>query len=47
MNEIQDGGSDDPEKNVALAAVLKRVKSQGVPKENIEAAVAKVRVGSS
>ncbi|KAJ8514306.1 hypothetical protein ONZ45_g8143 [Pleurotus djamor] len=38
---VRNGGSDDPEKNVALAAVLKRVKSQGVPKENIEAAVAK------
>ncbi|KAI0336276.1 YebC-like protein, partial [Cubamyces sp. BRFM 1775] len=36
------GGSPDPEQNNALAAVLKRAKSQGVPKENIENALKKV-----
>ncbi|CDO76529.1 hypothetical protein BN946_scf184750.g9 [Trametes cinnabarina] len=35
------GGSPDPEQNNALAAVIKRVKSQGVPKENIENALKK------
>ena len=37
-----DGGSDDPETNAVLAAVLKRVKSQGIPKDNIENALKKV-----
>jgi len=38
------GGSADPEKNASLAAVLKRVKSQNVPKENVEKALAKVHI---
>ncbi|CAL1704075.1 unnamed protein product [Somion occarium] len=33
------GGSADPEVNMALAAAVKRAKSQGVPKENIENAL--------
>ncbi|EIN07795.1 DUF28-domain-containing protein [Punctularia strigosozonata HHB-11173 SS5] len=33
------GGSPNPELNQALAVVLKRVKAQGVPKENIERAL--------
>jgi len=36
------GGSPDPSTNVHLATVLKRVKDQGVPKENIEKALDKV-----
>ncbi|KAI9067042.1 YebC-like protein, partial [Trametes sanguinea] len=36
------GGSTDPEQNNALAAVIKRAKSQGVPKENIENALKKI-----
>ncbi|KDQ29329.1 hypothetical protein PLEOSDRAFT_1103355 [Pleurotus ostreatus PC15] len=42
---IRNGGSDNPDKNIALAAVLKRVKAQGVPKENIETAIAKAMRG--
>ncbi|KDR73460.1 hypothetical protein GALMADRAFT_124566 [Galerina marginata CBS 339.88] len=34
------GGSVDPEKNVQLATVLKKAKEQGVPKDNIEKALA-------
>ncbi|KZT65469.1 YebC-like protein [Daedalea quercina L-15889] len=33
------GGSVDPETNVTLAAVLRRLKSQGVPKDNVESAL--------
>lgn len=40
---ISDGGSADPETNATLAAVIKRVKSQGVPKDNIESALKRVR----
>lgn len=36
------GGSADPELNTALAAVIKRYKLQGVPKDNLESAVKKV-----
>lgn len=36
------GGSADPGLNSALAAVLKNAKSVGVPKDNIEKALAKV-----
>ncbi|KAI0637222.1 YebC-like protein, partial [Trametes polyzona] len=36
------GGSADPDQNNALAAVIKRAKTQGVPKENIENALKKV-----
>ncbi|KAI3610863.1 glucose-1-phosphate adenylyltransferase [Moniliophthora roreri] len=35
------GGSPDPEKNASLAAVIKRLKAQDVPKENIEKALVK------
>ncbi|KAG7092246.1 hypothetical protein E1B28_008612 [Marasmius oreades] len=41
VNAAKVGGSADPEKNVSLAAVLKRVKAQNVPKENIAKALAK------
>lgn len=37
------GGSADPEVNHQLEAVLKKVREQGVPKDNIEKALAKVR----
>ncbi|KAI0362706.1 YebC-like protein, partial [Trametes cingulata] len=39
---VRSGGSTDPEQNNALAAVLKRAKKEGVPKENIENALKKV-----
>ena len=39
-----DGGSADPEQNNSLAAALKRAKAAGVPKDNIENALKKVRV---
>ncbi|KAF9036729.1 transcriptional regulator TACO1-like protein [Panaeolus papilionaceus] len=35
------GGSADPSKNMQLAAALKKAKEQGVPKENIEKALAR------
>ncbi|KAF8803542.1 YebC-like protein, partial [Phlegmacium glaucopus] len=35
------GGSIDPKTNLHLAAALKKAKDQGVPKENIEKAIAK------
>ncbi|KAI8998862.1 YebC-like protein [Trametes punicea] len=35
-------GSADPEQNNGLAAVLRRVKAQGVPKENVENALKKL-----
>ena len=38
-----DGGSADPEQNNSLAAALKRAKAAGVPKDNIENALKKVR----
>ncbi len=38
-----DGGSPDPEQNKALAAALRRAKDSGVPKDNIENALKKVR----
>lgn len=41
---ISDGGGADPAQNTTLAAVLKRIKSQGVPKDNIENALKKVRL---
>jgi len=37
------GGSADPEKNIQLATVLKKAKDLGVPKDNIEKALASVR----
>jgi translational activator of cytochrome c oxidase 1 len=42
--EISDGGSIDPEKNVALFNVLKKARAGGVPKANIESALQKVRL---
>lgn len=41
-HRIAEGGGPDPEVNSTLAAVIKRVKAQGVPKDNIEAAIKKV-----
>ncbi|EPQ58454.1 YebC-like protein [Gloeophyllum trabeum ATCC 11539] len=35
------GGSTDPEKNASLAAVLKAAKANGVPKDNVEKALAR------
>ena len=35
-------GSIDPKTNLHLAAALRKAKDQGVPKENIEKAIAKV-----
>ena len=39
------GGNVDPEINLALATVLKRLKAQGVPKENVENALKRVAGG--
>jgi hypothetical protein len=39
---VADGGSADPEKNVALLNVIKKVRADGVPKTNIESALQKV-----
>lgn len=38
---VRQGGSADPEVNSALAAAIKRAKSAGVPKDNLEKAVKK------
>ncbi|EKM55731.1 uncharacterized protein PHACADRAFT_95157, partial [Phanerochaete carnosa HHB-10118-sp] len=43
---VRQGGGADPELNSALAAVIKRCKTQGVPKDNIEASLKKVSLGS-
>jgi len=40
---LKDGGSTDPEKNATLAAALRTAKVSGVPKDNIERALARVR----
>ncbi|CCM02866.1 uncharacterized protein FIBRA_04978 [Fibroporia radiculosa] len=42
---VRTGGSVDPEQNATLAAVIKKVKSQGVPKDNIENALKKAAGG--
>ncbi|KAH9951357.1 YebC-like protein [Amylocystis lapponica] len=42
---VRTGGNADPELNPALAAVLRRAKSQGVPRENIESALKKATGG--
>lgn len=39
---MSDGGSVDPEKNVALFNVIKNARAGGVPKANIESALQKV-----
>ena len=39
---VIEGGSADPETNHALAAVIKKAKSQGVPRDNLEKALKKV-----
>lgn len=39
---LAEGGSADPELNTALAAVIKRARVQGVPKDNVENALKKV-----
>ena len=36
------GGSPDPAMNATLATVLKKAKADGVPKENIDKALARV-----
>ena len=36
------GGSADPNVNIQLSTILKKYKEQGVPKENIEKALARV-----
>jgi hypothetical protein len=36
------GGSADPSVNIQLSTILKKYKEQGVPKENIEKALARV-----
>ncbi|KAF8638493.1 hypothetical protein AX16_010476 [Volvariella volvacea WC 439] len=45
VHAIRNGGSADPTKNLALAAVLKWAKEQDVPKENIEKAIVKATQG--
>ena len=42
MHPVESGNAN-PETNASLAAAMKRAKSNGVPKDNIEKAVAKVR----
>jgi len=39
-----DGGSPIPEENSMLATAIRRAKDSGVPKENIENALLKVRL---
>jgi hypothetical protein len=39
------GGSVDPSLNIALAVTLRKAKASGVPKDNIEKALARVRDG--
>lgn len=39
------GGSADPNVNIQLSTILKKYKEQGVPKENIEKALARARQG--
>ncbi|KIK06464.1 hypothetical protein K443DRAFT_89016 [Laccaria amethystina LaAM-08-1] len=39
------GGSADPSVNIQLSTILKKYKEQGVPKENIEKALARARRG--
>ncbi|KAL0572629.1 hypothetical protein V5O48_009332 [Marasmius crinis-equi] len=41
INASRIGGSTDPDNNASLAAVLKRLKAQNIPKENIAKALAK------
>jgi hypothetical protein len=43
LRDISDGGSVDPEKNVALFNTIKKARVGGVPKANIESALQKVR----
>lgn len=38
-----DGGSADPDRNVALFNAVKKARADGVPKANIESALQKVR----
>lgn len=40
---ITAGGSGDPVKNTTLANVLKAAKASGVPRDNIERAISRVR----
>lgn len=41
-NPASDGGSADPERNIALFNAVKRARTDGVPKVNIESALQKV-----
>ena len=41
-SHFTEGGSADPEANGALAAVIRKAKSLGVPKDNIEACIKRV-----
>ncbi|KAI0303407.1 YebC-like protein [Multifurca ochricompacta] len=41
MIAVRNGGSADPEKNIALLNVLKKARADGVPKTNIESALQK------
>ncbi|OBZ75181.1 hypothetical protein A0H81_04562 [Grifola frondosa] len=41
MLAVRSGGNADPEQNTALAAVIKRAKAAGIPKDNIENALKK------
>ncbi|KAH9483747.1 putative transcriptional regulatory protein [Psilocybe cubensis] len=45
INAVKVGGSADPEKNSMLATTLKKAREQGVPKDNIEKALAKAAGG--
>ena len=38
-----ESGSADPETNASLASALRRAKDAGIPKENIEKALKRVR----
>jgi len=42
---VRNGGSTDPNLNLQLASVLRRAKEQGIPKDNIERALAKAEGG--
>ncbi|EGN96005.1 hypothetical protein SERLA73DRAFT_185492 [Serpula lacrymans var. lacrymans S7.3] len=42
---VRGGGSANPEQNSALASVIRKAKDSGVPKENIETALAKASRG--
>lgn len=45
MVAVRNGGSSDPDKNLALSNTLKRARLEGVPKANIETALLKASGG--